>query len=185
MGAERYTKYLPPLVAQLKEFQKLGHVESAILQEMEQAKHDVEIDQWIQTATKKGLLRRMHMMGLRPRQEQDTEALRTEVLAKWHTHKPYTWWILCQWLDAYCGVGKYEITLDYAKYTLKIVLALSQKHKQKDILLFWRDLLPANILFLVDLRRNTHADVAVMTHQGLKDGKWSYGEIPFVDFSAI
>lgn len=183
MGAERYTKYLPPMVAELEEFQQLGTVESVVLADMEQAKCDVEANQWIQTATRTGLLRRADMMGLQKLQKEDTETLRGLVLARWNNHRPYTWWILCYWLDAYCGVGTYRVELDYEKYCLRITLELSQKQKQKEIVLFWRNLIPANIVFSVEVNKNTHGDVAVMTHGGLKAGKWSYEEIPFVDFS--
>ncbi len=183
MAEKRYIKYLPPMMAELKELQQLGNVESVILADMEKAKCDTEANQWIQTATRKGLLRRAEMMGLQVLQKEDTETLRSLILAKWNNHRPYTLWILCDWLDGYCGVGNYQVDMDYAKYHLCIALELSQKEKQNEILMFWRNLIPANIVFCVDLNKNTHADVAVMTHDGLKSGNWSHGEIPFVDFS--
>ncbi len=183
MGGERYMKYLPPMMADLTELQQLGNVENGILADMEKAKCDVEANQWIQTATRKGLLRRADMMGLQQLQKEDTETLRGLVLARWNNHSPYTWWTFCHWLDMYCGEGNYQVAMDNAKYHLHITLELSQKQKQQDILLFWKDLIPANILFSVELNKNTHADVAVMTYGGLKAGKWLHGEIPFVDFS--
>ena len=56
MKAQRYLRYLPDFVAEYAEFQKLGEIEGEILEEEAKAKQEMEQDQWILTATRKGLL---------------------------------------------------------------------------------------------------------------------------------
>ena len=56
--SEIYSKYLPPFVKETREFQILAKVESEILQEEREAKQNLENDQWIATATERGLKRR-------------------------------------------------------------------------------------------------------------------------------
>ena len=58
MTAQRYLRYLPDFLAEYAEFQKLGEIEGEILEEEAKAKQEMEQDQWILTATRKGLLRR-------------------------------------------------------------------------------------------------------------------------------
>ena len=73
MTAQRYLQYLPDFVAEYVEFQKLGEIEGEVLEEESKAKQEMEQDQWILTATRKGLLRRAAMMGLSVAETEDTE----------------------------------------------------------------------------------------------------------------
>ena len=59
---QMYEKYLPPFVKDTREFQTLSEIEGSILAEEKQAKEDLEADQWIVTATERGLKRRENKM---------------------------------------------------------------------------------------------------------------------------
>lgn len=183
MTAQRYLQYLPVFVAEYAQFQKLGQVEGEILEEEAAAKREMEQDQWILTATRKGLLRRAAMMGLYVAETEDTEVLRERVLSYWNSRRPYTFWMLREWLDGFCGNGNYQADLDYGAYHLTIRLELGQKEKKEQILSYWRTLIPANLVFEVLLNTNTHGKVGAWTHGQLKESGWTYGEIPLTDLS--
>lgn len=183
MTAQRYLQYLPGLMAEYAEFQKLGEVEGEILEEEAMAKREMEQDQWIVTAGRKGLLRRADMMKLSVAETEDTEVLRERVLSYWNSRRPYTFLMMQEWLDAFCGMENYRANLDYGTYRLTIVLELGQKEKQEQILSYWRTLIPANLVFEVLLNTNTHGKVGAWTHGQLKESGWTHGEIPFADLS--
>lgn len=183
MTAQRYLQYLPDFVAEYAEFQKLAEIEGGILEEEACAKQEMEQDQWILTSSRKGLLRRATMMGLFVSETEDTEILRERVLSYWNSRRPYTFFMMQEWLDTFCGPGNYQIKLDYGAYHLTVVLELGQKEKQEQVLAYWRTLIPANLVFEVLLNTNTHGKVGTLTHGQLKDSGWTYGEIPFADLS--
>ncbi len=183
MTAQRYLRYLPDFVAEYAEFQKLGEIEGEILEEEAKAKQEMEQDQWILTATRKGLLRRAVMMGLFVSETEDTETLRERVLSYWNSRRPYTFFMMQEWLDTFCGAGNYQAKLDHGAYRLTIVLELKEKQKKEQILSYWKTLIPANLVFEVLLNTNTHGKVGALTHGELKESGWTYGEIPFADLS--
>ncbi len=183
MTAQRYLQYLPDFMAEYAEFQKLGEIEGEILEEEAKAKQDAEQDQWILTSSRKGLLRRAAMMGLVAAEMEDTEALRERVLSYWNSRRPYTFSMMQEWLDTFCGAGNYQAKLDYEAYRLTIVLELKEKEKQEQILSYWKTLIPANLVLEVLLNTNTYGKVGALLHGELKESGWTYGEIPFADLS--
>ena len=170
-------------MAEYAEFQKLGEIEGEILEEEAKAKQEMEQDQWILTATRKGLLRRAAMMGLFVSETEDTETLRERVLSYWNSRRPYTFFMMQEWLDTFCGAGNYQAKLDHGAYRLTIVLELKEKQKKEQILSYWKTLIPANLVFEVLFNTNTHGKVGALTHGELKESGWTYGEIPFADLS--
>ena len=143
----------------------------------------MEQDQWILTATRKGLLRRAVMMGLFVSETEDTETLRERVLSYWNSRRPYTFFMMQEWLDTFCGAGNYQAKLDHGAYRLTIVLELKEKQKKEQILSYWKTLIPANLVFEVLFNTNTHGKVGALNHGELKESGWTYGEIPFADLS--
>lgn len=183
MTAQRYLRYLPDFAAEYAEFLKLGEIEGEVLEEEAKAKQEMEQDQWILTSSRKGLLRRAAMMGLFVSETEDTEVLRERVLSYWNSRRPYTFFMMQEWLDTFCGAENYQAKLDYGAYRLTIVLELGQKEKQEQILSYWKALIPANLVFEVLLNTNTYGKVGALLHKELKEGGWTYGEIPFADLS--
>ena len=105
MTENRYEKHCPCTVSELREFRKLGEIEGTILEEAAAAKETLERNQWILTAEKSGLLRLAGMMGFFGAEQMETEELREEILSRWCSRSPYTYFHLQDWLDG-CGCGK-------------------------------------------------------------------------------
>ena len=91
MTENRYEKHCPCTVSELREFRKLGEIEGTILEEAAAAKETLERNQWILTAEKSGLLRLAGMMGFFGAEQMETEELREEILSRWCSRSPYTY----------------------------------------------------------------------------------------------
>ena len=126
MTENRYEKHCPCTVSELREFRKLGEIEGAILEEAAAAKETLERNQWILTAEKSGLLRLAGMMGFFGAEQMETEELREEILSRWCSRSPYTYFHLQDWLDGCVGAGNYTGTLERESYRLQLVLEFAE-----------------------------------------------------------
>lgn len=183
MREDRYGRYLPDMIGGLREFQKLAEIEGPILAEEAAAKEALVHNQWILTAERHGLLRLAKIMGFLGAEALETETLRQEILYRWNSRSPYTWFHLLDWLDICCGERKYTATLEREKYFLHVILELSIKDKREFLRKQLRKIIPANLTLQVDLNTNTHGKVGIMTHGQMKNLRWKYGEIPFEDLT--
>ena len=179
----RYLGYLPDTVKDLKEFQKLGEIEGAVLEEMGNAKEELVDNQWILTAKRSGLLRLAKIMGFISAESLETEDLREEILYRWNSHSPYTYFHLQEWLDGCLGKGNYLLDLKKDAYFLHLVLHLGVKEKQDFIQKHLRKIIPANLMLAVDLNTNTHGKLKAMPHGQMKALGWTYGQIPLKDLT--
>lgn len=183
MNGNRYSQYLPDTVNELQEFQKLAKIEGGILEEESAAKEELVSNQWISTAERKGLLRLAKMMNFLGAEVMETEALREEILYRWNSRSPYTYFHLLDWLDGCCGAGAYQVNLEREKYRLRVILELSVKEKREFLEKHLRKIIPANLLLEVDLNVNTYGDLEVMTYGQIMELGWTYGQIPYEDLT--
>lgn len=183
MTDNRYSKYLPEMIREYQAFQKLGELESVILEEEAAEKDALVRNQWILTAERKGLLRLAGMMKLSDAERMETEALREEILFRWNSRSPYTYFHLLDWLDGCCGQENYTIDLIKEEYLLKIVLELRIKGKKEFLEKHLRRIIPANLILRIFLHTNTHGKLKALTHGRMNQLGWTYGQIPFEDLT--
>ena len=174
----RYINALPDTVNSLREFQKLGEIEGEILEEAAEKKNEMTDNQWIVTARRNGLLRLAKIMGFHGAELLETEALREEILYRWNSHSPYTYFHLRDWLDGCLGEGNYLTNRKEEQYFLQLTLELSVKEKRGFLEEHLRKIIPANLILKVDLNTNTYGDLRVMTHGRMKEMGWTYAQIP-------
>ncbi|MBR6652821.1 MAG: hypothetical protein IKL30_06615 [Anaerotignum sp.] len=179
----RYVKYLPDTVSELQEFRKLAAIEGEVLEEMALAKDELVDNQWILTARRGGLLRLAKMMGFLGAEMLETEALREEILYRWCSRSPYTYFHLQDWLDGCLGEGNYLADLRKEQYFLQLVLELRVKEKRAFLLEHLRNILPANLVLKVDLNTNTHGDLKGIPYGLLKELQLTHGQIPYEDLT--
>ena len=179
----RYSNYLPDTVKELQEFQKLSEIEGVILEEAASAKEELVSNQWILTAQRSGLLRLAKIMGFLGAEILETEALREEILYRWNSRSPYTYFHLQDWLDGCLGKGNYVADLQKEQYFLRLVLELRVKEKQDFLRKHLRKIIPANLMLEVDLNTNTHGDLKIMTHGQMKALGWIHGQIHLEDLT--
>ena len=143
MTENRYEKHCPCTVSELREFRKLGEIEGAILEEAAAAKETLERNQWILTAEKSGLLRLAGMMGFFGAERMETEELREEILSRWCSRSPYTYFHLQDWLDGCVGAGNYTGTPEKSgKLQTAVGTELCVKEKREFLQKHLRKIIP-------------------------------------------
>lgn len=174
---QRYEKYLPPFVKETREFQILSEIEGDILEEEKQAKEILEADQWIITATERGLNRRAKLLNIVREQNEGLEDFRQRVLFLWNHHRPYTYFHLLDWLEGICEKDNVIVDMQYDNYYLHIQIRMIKKQLQDEIRKTVRKMIPANITLDVALRYNLYGEVKPYTHGDLKQKKFRYIDI--------
>lgn len=148
-----YGKYLPDILDEYIELQKLDAIESILLDEALELKNKMIQNQWIESADFDGLKRFANIASVTQNIDDfSLEELREYIFFIWNNSAPYTYEDLVDWLDSYCGVDMYQINFDYNKYYLRIVVELSIEDKIDFIYEKIRAMVPANIV--VDVHGN-------------------------------
>ena len=119
------------------------------------------------------------MIGFFGAEQMETEELREEILSRWCSRSPYTYFHLQDWLDGCVGAGNYTGTLERESYRLRLVLELCVKEKREFLQKHLRKIIPANLVLQVNLNVNTHGKLHRMRHGEMKEKGLTYGGIPF------
>ena len=157
----------PPIMRELKEFQKIAEIEESLFEQLEQEIEDLVNDQFIQTATEKGIARRERMLKISPFADDTLETRRFRVLSVWNDKLPYTYKVLQERLDSLCGPDGYVMELNVGEYSLNIKIELTKKRMFDEVVRITRQMVPANIIIAVELRYNQHLTLANFTHNQL------------------
>lgn len=184
MSENRYIAYLPDTVKELQEFQRLSSIESVFLEEEAAARDAVVGNQWILTAERNGLLRLAKIMNLSGTDIMETETLRQELLFRWSSRSPYTYFHLQDWLDGCLGEGDCLIDLQRENYLLRVILELRAMEKKEFLEKHIRKIIPANLVLQVILNTNTHRKLSILSHGQMNALGWTYGQIPYKELSA-
>jgi len=157
----------PPIMQEIKEFQKIAEIEETFFKRLQQEIQNIVDDQFIQTATEKGIARRERMLKISPFADDTLETRRFRVQGTWNDKLPYTYRVLLERLDSLCGPDGYVIELDAGQYSLNIKIELTKKRMFDEVVRITRQMVPANIVITVELRYNQHLTLANFTHEQL------------------
>lgn len=159
--------YWPEFLARVREFSVLADAEDAELEALRQAIDDVLNDQFIETATERGIARREAILGIVPYGDDTLETRRFRVAGKWLNRLPYTYRMLQERLNALLGEGHYVIELHKEPYTLRVQIELTVKRQFDAVQQILREVVPANLRLIVELRYNQHMTIGQLTHGAL------------------
>lgn len=134
-------------------------------------------DQFIMEATEYGIARRELILGIQPFADDTLETRRFRISTKWRNLLPYTQRQLEAKLTEIVGEGGFTIVIDHAAYTLTVTLNLGNKRMFADAQEVVENMVPANLVVMVTLGYNrhldligfTHAQLATMTHQQIRE----------------
>ena len=113
--------------------------------------------------------------GLSSSENTTIEDRRLAIIAKMAARTIYTKRSLYRMLEALCGVNGFILEIDEARYFVKVLVALRSKHQAEIVKGLLRAVLPANMLYEVDLMYNTHAVLGKLTHTEL--AKYTHKEL--------
>jgi len=157
----------PPIIQELEEFQKIAEIEELFFKRLQQEIQNIVDDQFLQTATERGIARRERMLKISPFADDTLETRRFRVQGVWNDKLPYTHRVLLERLDSLCGPDGYAIELNAGEYSLNIKIELTRKRMFDEVARITRQMVPANIVATVELRYNQHLAIANFTHEQL------------------
>lgn len=161
----RLAEYWIDQIKNTEEFKLLDTIEEIELDKLQQAITDLIDDQFIETATLKGVERREKILRLTPFYDDTLESRRFRVLTQWNSSLPYTQKALIKLLEQLCGESGYKFEINYGEYTLKVGLALSIKRMEQEVASRVRKMVPANMLVNVELMYRKHEALRLYTHE--------------------
>ena len=157
----------PPIMQELREFQKIAEIGDVFFEKLWQEIENIVDDQFIQTATEKGIARRERMLKISPFADDTIETRRFRVQGVWNDKLPYTYRVLLERLDNLCGPDGYVMELNAGEYSLDIKIELTKRRMFDEVARITRQMVPANIVATVELRYNQHLTIANFTHEQL------------------
>lgn len=152
----------------IREFKLLADIEDAELADIHSTITNLINDQFIETATEKGIARRERILKIVPFADDSIDDRRFRVLSRWNSKLPYTYRGLLQRLDQLCGEEGYVVNLNHNNYTLLIKIELTAKRMFEEVELMSRKMVPANMVITVELRYRQHKELKRYTHGELK-----------------
>jgi len=145
-------------ISEIKEtlqFKAIADSEDVDLSILEGHLENLLNDQFIETATEEGIARREKLLKITPKAQDSKETRRRRVGFMWDNQLPYTYNKLIQQLDS-IAKGQYLIILDHNSYTLSITLELNYRRLVDAVEEVASEMMPANLVLIVELRYNTH-----------------------------
>lgn len=170
-------KYWRDQVAQLKEFKVIAQSEDPEIAKVSEKITQLIDDQFIQTATEKGIARREKLLSITPYRNDTLNDRRFRVMSLWNNFLPYNYFGLIQRLNTLCGQDGYDINLNHNEYSLEIKVELTTKRMIQAVDTMVRNICPCNLLITIRLKYNKHfiftgikhSQLAAHTHRALRE----------------
>ncbi|MDU1348260.1 putative phage tail protein [uncultured Clostridium sp.] len=156
-------------IKDIKEFKLIDEIENPEIDKLNKDIADLIDDQFIQTATEKGIARREKILKIAPFADDTLETRRFRVLARWNEQLPYTYRVLINKLNQLCGEDGYTVILNAGQYTLNIKIARIKKRMFDEVKLMARKIVPCNLAINVVIMYNQHSTLRNFTHGQLRN----------------
>lgn len=140
-------EYLPPFLKDFTEMVEILSAEEPEFQELVKQIDDVMNDNFILTATARGIARFEEMLGIRPETGATLETRRSAVLTKWWDTTPYTIRTLKSRIALIQGNDNIQISFsEDDPYCIQIVTRLETAGQVDDLAYILKTMLPANLV---------------------------------------
>lgn len=149
---KKLQEYLPPILLSTYEFPLLCRAEQPELDALGDAAGETLKNQFVSTATERGIARYESIFGIAPRDTDTLEDRRFRVLTKVNAQLPYTLRRLRQLLGLLCGEDGFSVTIHAEAYTLIIRIALAARRNLEEAESLVKRIVPANLTVDFSLR---------------------------------
>lgn len=158
-------RYLPPVLRDYEELAVLADVEETTLIQALQDINRLYAGIFIDTADSDTLAIRERQWGIAPPTDATLEDRRLAVLARSVSLAAlYTKRSLYTTLVALCGKDGFSLDINYSKYYVSVLIELKSKNQVDSVRQMLHDMLPANMMYTVEIRYNQHATLGKLTH---------------------
>ena len=138
-------EYWPLVLQEIEELQKIANTENIEIDELKESVSNLIDDQFIETATEKGIRRRERLLGITPSRLDDLEYRRFRVLVRWNDRLPYTYRVLKNRLDQIFK-DNYKLEILHDQYLLIIEVNTFNWQIYSNIVEEIRKMAPANMV---------------------------------------
>lgn len=159
--------YLPEFCAYTQEFKAIVNAEEQQMYDIWNNCNDILNNAFIQTANQYAVERFESMLDIK-NTNTDLEIRKIKILSILNGDLPYTLNTLKNKIFFLCGNYGFIVDVDYNNYVLSI--SLEQKNKSKiDILKdMIKNIVPANMIFTIDIKFNKHYQIRNFSYGYLK-----------------
>lgn len=156
----RLQRHLPDFINDVSEFKELDKTHTYELDKVDGVIHELENNQFIESANSAGLSRYEKMLNIAT--DMDIDVRRFNILSKYNSSIPFTMNWLINSLNASVGKGHYLIELNHNNYALTISIVKDKEYVITNLSKDLRKKLPANLIIKI----NVLSSVDVPTHVG-------------------
>lgn len=158
---------MPRMLEKIDEIVAIYAAEENAGNKFEENIQNVEKDIFIDTATEEGIKRRETILGITAQDTNTLEERRFCVKTRWNDTYPYTYDYLMQRLDNLLGKGKYTLTIDTEKMSMRCMLELEAEKMYNAFVEMIEKIVPLNIVLEFDLKYIQQKDLATFKHKEL------------------
>lgn len=152
------SKYLPDFMKEYREIQGILNSEKNIVEQLWKDFVQGFRNNFINYADKTGIEIFENMMGIKADINKSLEKRREDILIKWNSQPPYTWWFLRRFLDSILGKGKNEPVRDLNKQELRIITHITTIGTISNLYETLRYMIPANMTLIIDNQVNQNGN---------------------------
>lgn len=147
MYDRKLIEYIPHIIRGVREYKAImNDAEQAEMVVSWQAIDDALKDQFIVTATKNGIQRWEHILGITPKASESLDMRRNRILIRLNERLPYTMRMLLQWMTVICGSQYFLVELNPAEYLLKVRVRQDSGADTWEIFRYLHKIIPANLI---------------------------------------
>lgn len=147
MDRKKLIDYLPPIMQNFKEIKEITNAEQKEVDLIDGEISKVLDNAFIEDCDEYGIKKYEKLVGVTPTAQDTLESRKSRVLIRWNDFIPYSYRVLIQKLNIFCGVNNYDISGDLKNYELFISTHLSIVGQTTELEKMLDKMLPVPIVF--------------------------------------
>ena len=160
--------YLPEWLRDFSEMKKLARAEQDQAEKLWKSCESIWDNNFIDTLDSRGCDRWEAMLHIKPKDSYTLAERRNNIKSRVVEQRPFTVKKLRQMLEAICGAGKYELSIEPDKYKITCKIELTSKNMLSDVQELLARMVPANMVIDLNLKYNTYKMLTQFSHKQLK-----------------
>lgn len=143
--------------------------EGAVMAAAETETQNALNDQFIKTATQRGIELFEDVLGIVPSPSTESwDYRRLRLLSRMSTNPPFTEEFLDQHLEQIIGAGNYTVAVYPATYTVQVRILIPARAFFAEAQLLMLDVVPANMIIDISIQYNSYAVLSAFTYAQLE-----------------
>ncbi|WP_258073295.1 YmfQ family protein [Brevibacillus laterosporus] len=180
-------EYLPPYYHDILEMQEYTRVASLAVDMVAKAVEQELADQFIETASEKGIARRERMLRIKPRSDETLEFRRMRLKNRKSIKPPFTERWLQHQLDRLLGKGRVTVEVDVLNFILSVNAEIENAPAFREVEHTVRTTIPANLVYQqrTQIRESITLSEKIIKQTIVRQTRlsttWRLGRTPFAE----